>query len=785
MNQIGKKIVKTYFRILIISITEILEEDSIIYISWKINNSTGETQKSIIKSAKAEWTEEFKIPITLSYNKKTNKMDPKYFQLFVKIERPKLLSKRSLETIGKVEFNLVDYLNIRKPIFEQFNLEIDQQIVHKTTPKLNIALSFPESPESNVDWVLLTSLEIEQKINLLNKNHMEWFRNQKFEKEQYRDVFNDDEFEDPSKSNSENEGDDYFNYFDKNSNENSNENQNQKSSPVLSQDSNQDLSQILKQILNEDSIENPNPNPNQYSKNHFLSNSNSDSDSDSIEEIVFPNNENNLNMQDNLEMMSKNSNFLFSNKKEENVDQEKQRIQNITKEYNFHLIQNQELYIIENLFFHSYPSFHQNKFPVPGCFIYKFFKDLNLFEDGDYNRNSRKMIILKNFTDLIQFLAQKNNENLNYQIWLLQNIHFILVLLASEFQLGVLSLNEFGMSKYNSFIRLNENKFGDSTGEITLTPTPQRQEDNIEENNLIVSRFKEMLFDIFFQVFWSIIRLILKDFSNMIVFAFLGQEIATPMPPNFLQNNTHKKSKNQKSKNQKSKNQKSKNQKSKNSEKNIQFQKESHQIKPDLIIHNFSRFLDISKHYQLPNQIILSIFRQLMFEINKKLFSEILKNHDLETHSNANEFKYSLSKLGDWLTEQGFQEALKEVSQVNDAANCILEKNSFIQKNQINSQALFKVAPSLTYSQVYSLLSNFKPDHYDPKFIPQEVLNDLFDLMKQSVDPPSSVIKNLAKNLVFDLSDFDITNWETIEIPQNLIKDHRFNFELIKNISFF
>ncbi|KAJ6231410.1 myosin-7 [Anaeramoeba flamelloides] len=187
------------------------------------------------------------------------------------------------------------------------------------------------------------------------------------------------------------------------------------------------------------------------------------------------------------------------------------------------------------------------------------------------------------------------------------------------------------------------------------------------------------------------------------------------------------------------------------------------------IIKNFKKLNNLLRSHNLQKVIIQNIFlkiiQKIVFYVMNSLF--LLEKMTL---SFAFQIKSEITILNNWFKKKNYHLICEQFIPIFHAANVIIMKSKLINKIE-NIITLSKdICPTLSITQVWKILKNFKIDDYDQK----KISSKKFSLFKQTIKQSNQKIVNphfsFKNDLVLNIKQIKIENWKSIQIPKIILQ---------------
>eukprot|EP01156_Anaeramoeba_ignava_P002077 Anaeramoba_ignava/a217484_38.p1 GENE.a217484_38~~a217484_38.p1 ORF type:complete len:757 (-),score=256.75 a217484_38:133-2403(-) len=742
MTQIIKKKSQGIACLVIVAVSGIASKCGNAFIDWKSGKSKGATQhKSITKQGIVNWSEEFRIPLTIFHKKRTQSFEKIIVSLRLFIQ-PKISKTKC---IGTVKFNLIEYIASPEPIFPDFPISIKSQLKHKNQPKLLICLKiYPDFNLRNIPSLMkLPEIQekIQQYINNLNLNELnssdeeysEVISTAEQDNENKKDIFNQDDYSDfidvlrPDHQiiDEDLEWEDVLQPFKMQKDGISKQNNDliQKINNLSSQEENLSDSQRneIKQKQQERQIQLKKEYLAKHQKNRIFQKQELERKKKQKEiekqQLERKKKEELRNRKLQLRTISikkmEVEQFWQETSKKENenmksqliiIHNQNQEILSLEKQISTIKIILHAKSLIQSLLYFQTNLFDKER-PLPSCLFYKFLVYWQVF---DPKKNINSHLIASEFIDSLKKFILTNQRNTPILIWSLSNTIFLNSILMKQFSLPNLSSTEITTLILNKKTKTKKK-------EEKSKAKPQEEIEKYLQKKLYLLISQSLIF---------IIENVQKELKPLLVSAFLEQ-----------------------------------------------YQPSKVKISTRTPIHIIEKFFNLLQDNKIKSDIILLIFRQIFCYINRVLFNSLLQRNELCTISNCFQIRLALLDLSTWLTKANLEKIDIELSQIFEGAKLITIKQIILSDSETNKVNLQESFPSLKASDISTLLSNFTPDRFDPNPFPLEKLKRM-QLENQTEKP--HLVDYLRYDIRFmfsseiDLLQYPTKNWNLILLPKNI-----------------
>eukprot|EP01156_Anaeramoeba_ignava_P020685 Anaeramoba_ignava/c16853_g2_i1.p1 GENE.c16853_g2_i1~~c16853_g2_i1.p1 ORF type:complete len:290 (+),score=78.32 c16853_g2_i1:64-870(+) len=196
---------------------------------------------------------------------------------------------------------------------------------------------------------------------------------------------------------------------------------------------------------------------------------------------------------------------------------------------------------------------------------------------------------------------------------------------------------------------------------------------------------------------------------------------------------------------------------------------------PNSTIKYLHKILKILQTNYFPEELIISIIKQIVYFIDCTLFHELLNRDGLCTQKKVLQIKLGLSQLEDWMFKNGFKSITNEIRHIRQATDCITLNKILIKEPNSCSE----VCPDLNLFQIHELLSKFIPDEFDPQVIPTQSLLDFRKFAEKNhseevveIEIDSSIIFRI----IVDFNQISTKGWDLIQVPSLMKGKIEFTF---------
>ncbi|KAJ3451959.1 stress-induced-phosphoprotein [Anaeramoeba flamelloides] len=194
------------------------------------------------------------------------------------------------------------------------------------------------------------------------------------------------------------------------------------------------------------------------------------------------------------------------------------------------------------------------------------------------------------------------------------------------------------------------------------------------------------------------------------------------------------------------------------------------------VINQLKLIIDYCHLTKLPNIICQGFITQAFLSINTTLFNYLLRKGEFLTIGHSAKIKESLSRIEEWVIKTPFTKSKNELNELQNLIDLIL-MNKVILKDQENDYFLCtNILNSISFFQIYHILSKFTTDEFDSTEIQQYELDKLLKFAQnkfsnQNVNHKIELDNTVIYSLEINFLDYNCKNWKQIKLPSKLQKE--------------